>query len=115
VWLVFQCKQMPSQTSRVRMRMLEREMTAAGDRLRLAIAVENDFNKVNPGTELADLRRQWFECRRIVDQFAEDYVVAVQRWREAVMDSVGTEALPRRGTRSSGTALFQRFMRRPAP
>ena len=106
---------MPSQTSRVRMRMLEREMTSAGDRLSLAIAVENDFNKVNPGAELADLRRQWFDCRRIVDQFAEDYVVAVQRWREAVMDRVGPEALPRKGTRSTGTTLFHRLMRRSVP
>lgn len=106
---------MPSQTSRVRMRILEREMTAAGDRLRLAIGVENDFNKVNPSAEFADLRRQWFECRRIVDQFAEDYVMAVQRWREAVVDSVEREVLPRRGTQASGTTLFQRFMRRPVP
>lgn len=97
------------------MRMLEREMTAAGDRLRLAIAVENDFNKVNPGAELADLRRQWFACRRIVDQFAEDYVEAVQRWRIAVIDNVGAETLPRKGTRSTGTTLFHRFMRRPVP
>ncbi|MDR3698864.1 MAG: hypothetical protein P4L56_04460 [Candidatus Sulfopaludibacter sp.] len=89
-------------------------MTAAGDRLRLAIAVENDFNTVNPGAELADLRRQWFECRRIVDQFAEDYVKAVQRWREAVIDSVGTESVPRNGRRAPAAMLFHRLLRRPA-
>ncbi len=86
--------------------MLEREMAAAGDRLRLAIAVENDFNRVNPGADLADLRKQWFECRRIVDQFAEDYVVAVQRWRKALMDEVEPQAAPQKAATSSVPSLI---------
>jgi hypothetical protein len=91
--------------------MLEREMAAAGDRLRLAIAVENDFNRVNPGADLPDLRSQWFECRRIVDQLAEDYVAAVQEWRKALMDGVEPQAAPQK----AAATLFRRLLARTAP
>jgi hypothetical protein len=103
---------MPIQTSLHRLQMLEREMTEAGDRLRLAIAVENEFNRVNPGDELADLKRQWIECRRIVDQFAEDYVSAVQRWRKTMMDSVEWEAVTREKERKAAM-MFHRLLGRP--
>ena len=64
-------------------------MVAAGERLKLAIAVENDFNRYNPREQ--EFTKQWAECRRIVDQFAEDYVVAVQRWRTALTEGLGIE------------------------
>ena len=68
---------------------LRREMTAAGDRLLLALAVEEDFDRFNPGEDQVDLRKQWMECRHIVGQFADDYAAAVQRWRTAVQESAG--------------------------
>ena len=54
-------------------------MNAAGDRLLLALAVENDFDRFNPGEDRVDIRKQWMECRHIVDQFADDYATEAQR------------------------------------
>ena len=60
---------------------------AAGDRLILAMKVENDFNHYNPGQDLAVLRKQWIECRKILELFADDYAEAVQKWRVAVQEN----------------------------
>lgn len=84
-------------------------MIAAGDRLLLAISVENDFNQVNPGDDLEDLKSQWVDCRRIVDEFASDYVRAVERWRTAVEESAGLVPIQRKTSHRSSN-LFRQFV-----
>ena len=67
--------------------ILRREMLAAGDRLLIALTVEAQFGKIKTGEDWKAIERQWKECRRLIGQFAEDYTVAIERWRMAVQES----------------------------
>lgn len=100
---------MSIQTPHSEVERLHREMVAAGDRLLLAISVEDDFNRVNPGEDLVALRKQWIDCRRIVDQFADDYARAINRWREAVEGNSVVVPAKREGWRTSST-FFHRLI-----
>ncbi len=81
-------------------------MVEARDRLMLALKVENDFKRFNPGEELVELRAQWAECRRIVNQFADDYATAIERWRAALPRT--TELMPRaEGRQEKQVGRFQ--------
>ena|ERR1035438_522631 len=77
-----------------RIEMLRKEMIAAGNRLTLALSVENDFELISLADELAE--KQWMQCRTTVDEFAQDYATAIDHWRAAVEDAAGI-------TRTEGT------------
>ena len=62
-------------------------MTAAGDRLNLALTVENEFGLIDLEDGTDEVRNQWKECRRITERLADDYAVAIERWRTAVEDA----------------------------
>lgn len=64
-----------------------REMLAAGDRLLIALTVEAQFGKIRAGDDWKTIEKQWKECRSLIGQFAEDYAVAIDRWRTAVQES----------------------------
>src|SRR5579863_3718684 len=95
------------QLSRTDLEILRMEMTAAGDRLHVALTAENQFDRPNRGEDLADLKERWGECRRIVDQLANDYATATQRWRSAVRDNVASVPIERAGRITLWTLLRQ--------
>jgi len=65
--------------------MPRREMMEAGDRLLLALKLENEASRLcsrNRKDEL--LLAQWKLCRESVEQFSEDYTAAIRAYRIAV-------------------------------
>jgi hypothetical protein len=85
--------------------ILQREMLAAGDRLLIALTVEAQFGKIKAGDDWKAIEKQWKECRWLIGQFAEDYAVAIERWRTAVQESA--KRAPLRGTSST---FFQQLI-----
>lgn len=76
---------------------LFREMMEAGERLRAAMAAEEKLSSSEPRGDLRGFRKQWAECRRAVDQRAEDYSHAVRRWRIAATENAGVAPAPQEG------------------
>ena len=88
---------------------LRAEMIAAGDRLLLALAVENQFAQAKAGDDAEAIRKQWRECRNIVEQFADDYATAIHGWRTAVQEIASLVPVQRDGRGTSSTFFQQLF------
>jgi hypothetical protein len=65
--------------SRIHLERLRIKMVAAGDRLRLALNVENGFGEPD---------REFQVCRRMVDDLAEEYLLTLHEWRVAVQAAI---------------------------
>lgn len=74
------------------------EMMAAGDRLLLALSVEEQFGAIL-GEDVEGFRIRWQKCRSTVDRLAEDYAAAIDRWRTAVEEGTGLDS-PKAAKRS---------------
>jgi hypothetical protein len=61
--------------------ILRREMMAAGERLLQALATERLFFRLDPDDETSEIIALWKECRKIVDEFSDDYAMTTARWR----------------------------------
>jgi len=64
--------------------VFRKEMMAAGERLKLALRMEDELYRTLVENDEPDLLSEWRECRRSVERFAEDYASALSRYRRAV-------------------------------
>jgi hypothetical protein len=87
--------------------ILRSEMMAAGDRLLLALTVELESDRIALGNDVRAIRRHWRECRGTVERLAEDYTIAIDRWRTVVEDATGVDSPSQRRGRVESSELFQ--------
>jgi len=67
---------------------LRKDLVEKGDLLLESLRRERNFETCplpNDSTEIATL---WRECRQAVERAAEDYATALDRWQEALSDSL---------------------------
>jgi len=89
------------------------EMNEAGDRLLLALTVEQEFQRLNSNGDLDVLRLEWLECRRSVEQLSDDYARVTSRWRSATQGCVEEDPIPATTPISRGGWMQRGWMTEP--
>src|SRR5690242_16694103 len=67
--------------------VLRNEMLSAGEKMLAALRAESEFFRIDPDDETVEMRRQYQQCKTIVDQCSADYARAMARWLRSVEEA----------------------------